>query len=194
MDKIEICNMALSRIGVENIETLSEPSEPARVCKQFFDHARRVVLRRFPWTFATRRVNLALLPVQPEDYQYAYRYPASCVCLRKLYEADYSNVTAYTEYKLLSDNSGSIIYTDVPNACAEYTADITDCVLFDEQFCEALSWKLAAEMAFKLTGNMQLAQMAEQQYTTLFLDAVANNGDEQNVPDDDVYSYAKARF
>lgn len=194
MDKIQICNLALSRIGVENIETLNEASEPARACRQFYDHVRQVVLRKFPWTFATRRQQLALLPEEPKDYLYAYRYPTGCVYLRDLYNEDYDNVPALTDYKLASDPSGQVIYTDVENACVEYTADITDTALFDGQFCEALSWKLAGAVAFKLTGNVQLVQLAEQQYQNLFLEAIADNSNEQNVSDDDVYTFAKARF
>lgn len=194
MDKIDICNMALSRLGVELIESLNEASEPARVCSQFYNQARRVVLRRYNWTFATRRSELALLPTTIPDYLYAYRYPARCEFVRKLYNKDCDNIPAYTEYKLGSDSEGMIIYTDVENAVAEYTADIEDCGLFDSQFTEMLSWKLAAEMAFKLTGNMQIAQMADSQYNNLYLEAVANSEDEQNLKGADPYTFAGARF
>ena len=68
MDKITICNMALSRIGVQNLDRMDEASEPARLCTQFYDVARKNVLRRFAWPFATRRVSLALLDTEPGDY------------------------------------------------------------------------------------------------------------------------------
>ncbi len=194
MDKIEICNMALSRIGIASIESLSEASEPARVCSQFYDHARRVVLRRFPWTFATRRVQLAQLTDTPQDYLYAYRYPSGCLYLRKLYNENYDNIPALTSYQLASDKSGQVIYTNEEKVSAEYTADIDDCGLFDEHFIDVLSWRLAAEMAFKLTGNMQLTQMAEQQYSNLYLEAIANSEDEQNVKTADPYTFINARF
>lgn len=194
MDKIEICNMALARIGVERIETLSEESEPARVCRQFYDHARRVVLRRFPWTFATRRAKLALLTEKPEDYLYAYRYPADCLYIRKLYNENFDNNPAYSMWKITSDDSGRVIYTDFDKATLEYVADISDCGLFDEHFADVLAWKMAADMAFKLTGNMQVAQMAEQQYNNLYLEAAANSEDEQNDKVADPYTFAGSRF
>ena len=194
MDKIEICNMALSRIGIENIESLTEASEPARACAQFYDHARRVVLRRYPWTWSTRRVTLAMLSGHPPDYEYAYRYPADCVTIRRLYNEKYDNSPSYTSYRIAGDESGRILYTDVPGAVCEYTADVTDCSLMDDQFVEALSWKLAADVAFKLTGSAQNVQMAEQQYQTLFLDAVANNEDEQNTKEEAPDAFIRARF
>ena len=194
MDKIEICNMALARIGVEAIETLTEASEPARACRQFYDHARRIVLRRFPWVFATRRAKLALLPVKPENFFYAYRYPAQCACLRKLYNENYDNIPAYTMYQVLSDREGLVIYTNEENVSAEYTADVQDCNLFDEHFADVLGWRLAAEIAFKLTGNIQITQMAEQQYGNLYLEAAANSENEQNMKDADPYTFVSARF
>ena len=156
MDKIDVCNLALSRIGIDTVEALTEASEPARVCSQFYDHCRRVVLRKYPWTWATRRVQLAELTDKPQGFSYAYRYPASCVALRKLYNGHFDNIPAYTGYQIVSDKEGRVIYTDVANVSAEYTADIEDAGLFDDQFVEALSWKLAGAIAFKLTGNAQL--------------------------------------
>ncbi len=194
MDKIEICNLALSRIGVDNVISLTEASESARACLQFYDHCRRVVLRKYPWTWATRRVQLAELSDKPIDWEHSYRYPAKCACLRKLYNAEGTNVPEYTGYVIGADSSGRVIWTNVKCSIAEYTADVEDSTLFDEQFAEALSWKLAAAVAFKLTGNAQLSQMAEQQYNALFLDAAANNDDEQNAPRREPYTLIAARF
>ena len=194
MDKVDVCNMALSRIGIENIEVLTEASEPARACSQFYDHCRRVVLRKYPWTWATRRVQLAELTEKPQGFSYAYRYPSSCLALRKLYNARFDNIPAYTGYQIVSDTAGRVIYTNVSNVSAEYTADIEDTGLFDEQFIEALSWKLAGAIAFRLTGNAQMPSYCEEQYMTLFLDAVANNEDEQNAEEKEPYSLIAARF
>ena len=194
MDKVDVCNMALSRIGIENIEVLTEASEPARACSQFYDHCRRVVLRKYPWTWATRRVQLAELTEKPQGFSYAYRYPSSCLALRKLYNAYFDNIPAYTGYQIVSDTAGRVIYTNVSNVSAEYTADIEDTGLFDEQFIEALSWKLAGAIAFRLTGNAQMPGYCEEQYMTLFFDAVANNEDEQNAEEKEPYSLIAARF
>ena len=194
MDKVDVCNIALSRIGIENIEVLTEASEPARACSQFYDHCRRVVLRKYPWTLATRRVQLAELTEKPQGFSYAYRYPSSCLALRKLYNERFDNIPAYTGYQIVSDTAGRVIYTNVSNVSAEYTADIEDTGLFDEQFIEALSWKLAGAIAFRLTGNAQMPGYCEEQYMTLFLDAVANNEDEQNAEEKEPYSLIAARF
>ena len=197
MDKIEICNMALARIGVASIETLNEPSEPARKCLQFYEHDRRAVLRRFIWSWATRRVELARVQTVPQDYEYAFRYPSDCVFLRKLYILEDGKLLPFpdfVEYKIFSDGEGKVLYTNYPNVVAEYTADVKDVELMDELFIETLSWKLAASIAFKLTGNAQTAQMATQEYERMILYASAEAENEQNVRTSELDTFIKARF
>lgn len=194
MDKVEICNMALTRIGADIIETLDEETEPARRCKQFYDHDRRVVLRRYPWPWATRRVTLGLVPFKPPNYLFAYRYPNNCVYLRKLFDEHDCAIPDYIGYQIVNDPEGKLILTNTPNCSAEYTLDVTDPTLFDEHFCDALSWRIAASIAFKLTGQMQIVQMAESLYNQCFNDAEADAENEQNHNAPDPYTYVRARF
>ncbi len=194
MDIVEICNLALSRIGMVTINGIDEASEAARLCNQFYDVTRKVVLRRSAWPFATRRIQLARIDVQPKDYLYAYRYPNNCVCLRKLYTENYRRLPDFNHYKVLSDTAGRILYTDIENAWMEYTADIKDCTLFDDEFVQALSWKLAAEIAFKLTGNASIMTSCLQAYNAYFTEAVADASNEQNELNPVLDSLAIARF
>lgn len=190
--------MALSRIGMTPIESLTENSEPARKCQQFYEHDRRVVLRRYPWPWATRRVELAALAETPQDYLHSYRYPADCVCLRKIYAVDGNDrlqpLPEFVSYQIVSQPSGLIVNTNEERVVAEYTADVRDVALMDEIFCEALSWKLAASIAFKLTGNAQIAQMATSEYERMFLHAAADAENEQNIKRPELSTFIRARF
>lgn len=116
MDKVEICNIALGRIGVGAIERLDEASEAARVCKRFYDFTRETVLKRFPWTFATRRVKLALLDATQPDYKYAYRYPSDALSLRYMYNEHFAGLPGKNEYKIIGDGNGRMLYTNIPRA------------------------------------------------------------------------------
>lgn len=194
MDKIEIINLALARIGVAAIERIDEPSEAARQAKAFYDHARRTVLRKYPWTFATRSSELALLPEKSTAYKYAYRYPADALCLRRLYKIGSRKPWDRKYFKSASDKEGRTILTNMKFAEVEYTADITDTTLFDDGFIEALSWKLAAEIAFALTGKIELANNAVQAYNAYFADAAGEDAAEDREPEEDVNTFAMARF
>lgn len=194
MNEIEICNIALARIGVAPIESMDEASEAARACNQYYDFVRRNVLRKYPWTFATRRVTLAQIDVTPPDYKFAYRYPSDALALRKMYNQNYCGLPEKNQYKILSDTEGKTIYTDIEAANIEYTADIDDVSLFDDEFIEALGWKLAAEIAFMLTGHMEIAQTCVQAYNAYFTEAAADNAQEENVHDAQLDRLALARW
>jgi len=76
----------------------------------------------------------------------------------------------------------------------EYTADITDTSLFDDGFIEALSWKLASEIAFTLTGKPDIASNAIQGYNAYFTEAAGEDAAEDLEPEEYVNRLAMARF
>lgn len=194
MDKIEIINLALARIGVRAIERIDEPTEAARQTKTFYDHTRRTVLRKYNWSFATRRVGLALVPVTLGDYKYAYRYPTDAIDIRRIYQEGSDKPWDNKHYKIMSDKEGRLICTRQEFAEVEYTADITDTTLFDAGFVEAFSWRLAAEVAFALTGKADLVTNAVQAYNAYFTEAVGEDAAEYQEPEEYVNRLAMARF
>lgn len=194
MDSIEICNVALRRIGVTEIERMDEASEPARACSRFYDFTRRNVLQRFPWTFATRRVQLARVDEKAPDFEYVYQYPKDALAVRLMYNDSFTGLPKKNEYRIMSSNTGRKIYTNIENAWLEYTADVKDTSLFDDQFVEALSWKLAAEMAYSLTGNMNIANNCVQAYNVYMVEAAGSDAAEDNMLVPHLDRLALARF
>lgn len=180
MNNIEICNLALGRIGVEEINRMDEASNAARICTRYFDFTRQNVLRRFPWTFATKRVQLAQLDETAPDFKYVYQYPTDALALRLMYNEHFMGLPKDNHFRLMNGAGDRKIYCDIPNAWIEYTADVKDSELFDAQFVEAFSWKLASEMAFSLTGNMNLVTNAIQAYNAYFTEAAGEDAAEEN--------------
>lgn len=194
MDKIEIINLALARIGVAAIERLDEPSEAARQVRAFYEHTRRTVMRKHKWSFATRRAGLALVPATLKDYKYAYRYPTDAIYVHRLYAEGSKKPWDNRHYKIMSNKEGRLICTRQKFAEVEYTADITDTTLFDDGFVEAFSWKLASEIAFTLTGKQDLVTNAIQAYNAYFTEAVGADAAEDMEPTEYVNRLAMARF
>lgn len=106
MDKVEIANLALSHIGMASINSMDEASEPARMCKQFYDRCRREVLRHYQWPFATKQVQLALLALTPPNYLYAYQYPTDCLYMRKLFKEDFKGLPEKNHYQVFYNSTG----------------------------------------------------------------------------------------
>jgi len=193
----EICNMALSHIGVgkeiANLDT--ERSQEASACRRYYENLRDKVLRDFRWPFATKFVELALIEETPTiEWRFSYRYPTDCVKMIRIlsggnpsvastnvnliFRSSPNSITALTSkniiqqdnftslnftrndtrqsrvpYRILKDDSGLILYTDMINAQAEYIERVTDPSFYPPDFELAFSYLLAAHIAPRLTGG-----------------------------------------
>lgn len=182
---VEICNMALANIGVEGrIASLEENSEPARLCKLYFETVRRDVLSAHAWNFATRKRNLSLTGGQNRlGWQYAYAYPTDCLRAVRILQAD-RNADPVRFKVGVSDNLlEKIILTDEPNAQLEYVVNLTNVELFDPQATYMMTWGLSDAIATPLTQDDRRAQFANQKYTALKEAAKANDSSE-GAPDE----------
>lgn len=153
--KTEICNFAISHLGsgkgIGNIDT--EHSEEANACRQFYDMARDEMLREFPWPFASKTATLALVASDPSiEWLFSYRAPSDCLRIKRILSGERTD-TEPVPYRKMSDSQGILVYTDMESAQMEYTAQITNTQLFDPDFVMALSLRLAAYIAPRLTSG-----------------------------------------
>lgn len=184
---IQICNIALMRIGSSRtINSLSEQSKQADICNVFYESARDAVLSDFDWNFASKRVVLADLGTPSTDWQFAYRYPTDCSRIIEImtpgirFPAPGMRITY--EVGADSDGTGKIIYTNQPEAQLLYVGKITDPNMFDSLFSDALSWRLAAELAMPLSASGDLGNKALQMYNAVILSAGARSMNESEEP------------
>ena len=143
---VDICNLALSHIGQDaNISSIDPPegSADAEHAVRFYRIAFGMVLQSHPWSFASKRIALALLADTQDPWLYAYALPSDCVKTRRVIPAvagdDHNGVRFLRE--------GSTIYTNEADARLVYTFEQTDPTTFTPGFVTALSWLLASYMA-----------------------------------------------
>ena len=110
-----------------------------------------------------------------------------------MYNEHFCGLPRDNQYKIVSDKQGKAIYTNIGNAWIEYTVDVTDADLYDAQFVEAFGWKLAAEIAYALTGKLDLTQMRIQAYNAYFAEASSTDADEEHLLDPHIDRLAAAR-
>ena len=149
--------MALSHLGsskeIANLD--SERSNEAAACRMFYDQARELTLRAFWWPFATKIAALALVSEDPNtEWGFSYRYPADCLEHRRILSG-IRNDTRSTRVssKIAQDVTGPVIFSDMENAYSEYTANIENVNLFTVDFEMALSYRIAAMIAPRVTGG-----------------------------------------
>ncbi len=167
---IAICNMALTRLGGATIAALNEGSKESMICATFLDQSRDAALRDYKWNFATLRRQLADTGTTLAPWAFAYAYPSDCLAAREIYNP-LSTSTAIA-FEVASDGAGGrLIYTNQDQAMLVYTARITDLSACDPLFIEAMSWKLAAEIALPLAQDRNLMQVAETKYQNIIAQA-----------------------
>lgn len=196
---IEICNLALSRLGnSRSINSLSEQSKEAGLCNLHYDPARKEVLADFGWNFALKRVALADTGTPPPDWQFAYRYPTDCMRIDEIMSPGCRVVPERfrVQYVVGSDAAGTgrLIYTDQESAWLKYVANITDPNMFDPLFCSALSWKIASEIGMPLTSAPALVQNALTMYSQIIRSAGSRSMNESQEPVEPESEFTCARL
>ena len=183
--EIEICNIALSRIGnSRSINSMTESSKEANQCSLHYEQCRDAVLSDFPWNFAVKRVALADTNNPPPEWKYAYRYPTDCMkaiaIIRPGEKYHRPDTAIHFQVGADEDGTGKLIYTDQPEAWLQYTARVTDVNMYDALFKDALAWRLAAELARPLASNAGIGNEALQLYQMTIAGAAAHSGNHQS--------------
>lgn len=164
---VQICNMALTRIGQsQTIDSIDEQSLAAELCSLHYEDARDAVLRDFDWPFAEARVYLADIGSPPTNWCYRYRYPTDCLKARRIAIPGNENPTADERipFKIIHADGGRAIVTNQPQAELVYTVKVEDTTYFDPLFVSSLAWRLASEIAMGLQARPENFSAAQQQY------------------------------
>lgn len=164
---VQICNIALSRIGQNDpILSLTEQSKAAELCSLHYDACRDEVLRDFDWPFAEARVYLADIGTPPMNWAYRYRYPNDCLKARRITVPGTENPVADLRipFQVMHATGGKAIVTNQAQAELVYTVKVEDTTYFDPLFVSALGWRLASELAIGLQVRPENFRAADQQY------------------------------
>ncbi len=191
----EICNLALSHIKRQYIQSLDDNSREAKECKRIYPLLRDSVLGDFPWGFATKHATLALRTDTPYgNWTYAYAVPSDCLAIRKIWNPYSNEIFIEFDVAASADLTSKLIMTSQADAVLVYTARVTDTNMFDLAFVDALAWRLAADLAVPLTGDTQVQQAAYQMYTMLLGKAQQKSAREtyMKVSDDSDFSRSRA--
>jgi hypothetical protein len=170
---VQIVNNALVRLGASSIISLTENSEAARAANLVYEQVRDAVLRDHLWNFAMTRVSLAANATAPA-FGYVYSYALPIDCLRVLQLEEKSMIYKIEGRNLLTDESPARII---------YVKRVEDPNQFDVMFTEALSARIAAELAITLVESNSLYQNMMEVYRMKITDARSIDGQESGEPE-----------
>jgi hypothetical protein len=206
---IDICNLALSRVGAARIQSLDDNTKAARECTTILPFSRDAVLRSYDWAFARKRLDLALLDETVTGFDYIYKYPTDCICIRKITDINGAmtsivwdwNTQKYVssgkikyEIGVSSDLNTNVVLTNTELAELVYTARVTNANLYDSLFVEALAWKLAADLAMPLLNKPEVQGAFYKNFLFAVSQAQVVSANEEEIKVDDSCSFLKARL
>lgn len=189
---IEICNLALTRLGADSIRSFDEDNKRARLSQITYEHVRNLYLEDFEWTFNTKYAQLALLStITHPSFDYVYQIPTDCLYPRQIMDES-GNISSTVKWEVF----GIRIATSIPGAWLRYSEKVTVSGIFPPYFVEALASQIAAELAPAIVQDKKqyatLTQVAEARLTNA-RDKDAEKGVEylfrDNDPVNDKYVY-----
>lgn len=173
---IQVANRALTKLGTARIISLDDDVKAARSIKSCFDDLRDDELRSRRWSFSIKRTELAADTTAPAfGYTYAYTLPADFLRL-DMVDDRYPDVrmdnyvgNESVDYVV----EGGKILTDIDAPLkVRYGSVVDNPALWDPNFREALSCRIAAELAEDLTQSNPKRELAWKEYEMAIRKAV----------------------
>lgn len=150
--RTEIANLALTHLGEDPIIEITEQSDQAIAIDTIWDLARDTELRAHPWKCAMVLDTLAAEATAPAfGFLNSYQLPTDPFCLRVwrigLDDDRFEDAFRFTVV-------GRKLHTDAGAPLKiRYTARITDTEQYDAMLVDALAYRIAAAVAYKLTNS-----------------------------------------
>lgn len=150
---VDICNLALGRLGETPIASIEDPESPkAEVMARWYDQVRRETLREYVWNFCQGYRVLTRAGTGNANYDDKYDLPVDCVRVNAVGDDRLNPITDFDifERELHCSNG-----TSVP---VWFNKDITTVSKMDPLFIKVFSIRLAMASAFELTKKKSMVE------------------------------------
>lgn len=181
MTNIDICNLALTKIGSQRITVLTEKNDV--MLSTIYTQERDKLLMRYPWNFARLREAIDPNDEAPAfEWDYEYDLPDDYLGRPELYDSDAQFVI---EGRTLLCNDETINL--------KYTSQVTDIYLFTPLFIECLVLAIASELAVSIANDAVLKDKLQGELKVRMLDGMLLNEYENNfIPEEEDTSWQEA--
>lgn len=169
--KIDLCSMALLKLGEKPIQSWREDSAPAQLSRTLFEPTLDSLLSMFPWRFATKR--MVLNKTQDEDFL----IPAEVLRILKC------------DGQIIGDRIKA--NTDTLTILATVK---TEPESFPGYFASLLATKLAVEFCIPLVGDSNVFKMLTALYESEYQSAKFIDSTTSNQSNIDDFSLINSRF
>lgn len=169
--KVEICNVALSMIGGKAMISFTDNTREAILCSRIYNQVVEYVINSGEWTSATRRATLNQLTSTPTyKYSFQYQLPTSPRVV-KVVEINEER-PGDKDYRI----EGSLLLTNESAVDIRYIAFIEDSDGYGAYLEESIVYRLAAILAYPISGSAKLASEMSQQSRIVLASNLSSDG------------------
>jgi len=195
VSKIDICNMALTHLGMKSLTSITSNDPSAIACNQFFNSSRDDVLGESNWPFASVRETLTLTTEDILGWDYAYLYPVNAAAVWDVFDEATVDKKSEQEFevKFVPSTNRRVVCSNLQYAYADYTFKVVDTSIYNPKFVMALSYRLAAAMAHTLVGSPEVGIQLMNVYNVMLSEAKRISGSEKKKKPNQESSYQNSR-
>jgi len=173
--KLDICNSALMRIGLNPISNLDDNLKEAKFCKMLYGQLVNSLLREpnCDWNFAKKRVIPALVSSEKLGaYEYYFSLPADCIRISAVYDLETVEAIETQDWEIFADRTVGSNFNIIQIL---YVSNNINDEFLDSKFTEVLSYRLALDLSLSVKNDGRLAEAMRQQYERELMNAIVSN-------------------
>ena len=162
MTDVQICNLALARLGDARITTLADATAQAQYCSLFYTQTVAELQAEFDWQFCREQQNLSGGTSPITGYSVKYSLPSDFIHALRVNGIDASE--NFGTWEII----GTDLHTNFSGSISlDYISNITDETMYPAIFTELLAVKLAGVLAMPLTGSKDLFKQCVELYMAM---------------------------
>ena len=185
ISKVSLCNMALSRVGEQEIESLDGFGKNEQVCNLIYHEVLEQVLAMHNWNCAKFRKELAenvTIPVF--GWGHAFKLPVDPKCLKVL----------YLEEKVDFNVEGMNLVTNSETATIAFTGWVEHPNELDSMLRKVFYLSMAVEMAYRQVENNTVLNGLYDQLSDAWKDARIRDAQEGTFQRVDKSNWIQSRY
>jgi hypothetical protein len=208
---INVCNLALAELRAKYISDIDQTGVEAESCRIAYPQCLSLLLETHDWSFATKIATLAAYGsnTRESEWGYAYALPTDMATAKRLVPSGVLGSYADRAYYYPCEDiraltwdraqafivEAGVLYSQIPDAILEYSANTLDEVNMSAAFKDALVYSLASRMAVPIRDDRTLKGELLKQAELATQRAVADDMNRQPQRDasySDEVTYARA--
>lgn len=166
---ITICSDALIMLGAKAITSFNDGTDESSTCDRLYPDIRDSTLVMYPWTFNTKKIQLAQLLTAPTNvWRYAYQLPGDKLANpRAVYDTPAVGAAPRKDWEIQGDQ----LLTNLPAVYIDYQYSVGE-FAWPQYFVQLMKYMMAWHLALPITEQSDRAQY----WQTVAVGAIAENG------------------